>query len=498
MGDLHVTTHTDNGFTSTDTDSTEPTSATVDDSLPGNTSAAGLDVSRCQWTSSRLPIHLECHATHVHVPSLGLGVRRNPRRAHLVVSPALAKHVAIKPHVAVDAATSLADKAVDLTGTPDVIIGFAETATGLARLVADRIAHHYPGVFYTHSTRIESGPSGWYFSEPHSHAATHRIALHDPARLTEAETIWLVDDEVTSGNTTANVIRELHARTNAKSVHVVCLVDARHQHDVGPLVDVAEETGLEVTMTALAQVAVTVEPDALDAAVELVDCTPSPVVSHTPRGVSAPTMRPVVVIDASEPDHLDRHGITLPDDGLDQLAIFLQRQIDHTLGRDSTQAATHAGAPAGTGLGDTSEAEESTTLDGCADDNHFAQFRAAAHQDAGSDVNNNGHGLTVHVVGVEEQIPAAIRCAEALERVGWAATVSTSTRSPALAVNDPGYPLRSVITWPGHDAPRFAYNIPPADVIVIIPEFAAGVPDAQVEAFRAAVPTSQVVTVAWR
>lgn len=469
-----------------------------------------LDVSRCAWTSARLPIELESHTAHRAVSSLGLGVRRNPRRAHLVVSPALAKHVAIKAHVAVEAASSLADKACEQLGAPDVIIGFAETATGLARLVADRTACHFPDVFYTHSTRTESGPAGWYFNEPHSHAATHRVALSDPSRLASADVIWLVDDEVTSGNTTANVIRELKARTRARSVHVVCLVDARHERDTGPLVDVAAETGLNVSMVSLAEVTVAVAPSALEAAAELVDRTPSNIV--TADSPPCHELSSVLTVEVDAPAEIDRHGITLPHDGLQTLGAAIQRQVVDVLtascgSGDVEVPASGSVARPGVGelhatdsgpSGTSSDSSDSTcvTNNGLsrAQEHHFAQFQTPNN----TDTLQGCAPTSVHVVGVEEQIPAAVRCAEAFTRTGWSATVSTSTRSPALAIDDPGYPLRSVITWPGHDAPRFAYNIPPADVIVIIPDFGSHVADAHVQAFRSALPTSQVVVVKWR
>jgi hypothetical protein len=61
-----------------------------------------------------------------------------------------------------------------------------------------------------------------------------------------------------------------------------------------------------------------------------------------------------------------------------------------------------------------------------------------------------------------------LRLAGALaERVGGDVEVrySTTTRSPVLAVDDPGYAIRTRIEFPAHDdpadgpGPRFAYNV---------------------------------------
>ena len=59
---------------------------------------------------------------------------------------------------------------------------------------------------------------------------------------------------------------------------------------------------------------------------------------------------------------------------------------------------------------------------------------------------------------------------------------STTTRSPVLAVDDPGYAIRTSVTFPSHDdpddgpGPRFAHNVAPGvdperrftDIVVII------------------------------
>jgi hypothetical protein len=76
----------------------------------------------------------------------------------------------------------------------------------------------------------------------------------------------------------------------------------------------------------------------------------------------------------------------------------------------------------------------------------------------------------VLVLGVEELMYAPLRIAVDLAaRLGDDADVrySTTTRSPVLAVDDPGYAIRTRLTFPAHDdpadgpGPRFAYNVAP-------------------------------------
>ena len=72
----------------------------------------------------------------------------------------------------------------------------------------------------------------------------------------------------------------------------------------------------------------------------------------------------------------------------------------------------------------------------------------------------------VLVLGFEELMYAPLRLARELEQVVDAEVrFSTTTRSPVLAVDDPGYAIRSRLVFPAHDDPadgpgdRYAYNV---------------------------------------
>uniref|UniRef100_UPI0023B97C32 cysteine protease StiP domain-containing protein n=1 Tax=Streptomyces sp. 5-6(2022) TaxID=2936510 RepID=UPI0023B97C32 len=75
----------------------------------------------------------------------------------------------------------------------------------------------------------------------------------------------------------------------------------------------------------------------------------------------------------------------------------------------------------------------------------------------------------VLVLGFEELMYAPLRIAEALDEAldGVEVRYSTTTRSPVLAVDDPGYAIRTRLTFPAHDepadgpGPRYAYNVAP-------------------------------------
>ncbi|WP_052393349.1 cysteine protease StiP domain-containing protein, partial [Streptomyces roseoverticillatus] len=96
-----------------------------------------------------------------------------------------------------------------------------------------------------------------------------------------------------------------------------------------------------------------------------------------------------------------------------------------------------------------------------------------------ADGNGDRTARRVLVLGTEELMYTPLRLAQALETaLGDAADVrfSTTTRSPVLPVDDPGYAIRSRITFPAHDnpvdgpGPRYAYNVAGAgfDTIVVV------------------------------
>lgn len=89
------------------------------------------------------------------------------------------------------------------------------------------------------------------------------------------------------------------------------------------------------------------------------------------------------------------------------------------------------------------------------------------------------------VLGFEELMYAPLRLATALEDATTAEVrYSTTTRSPVLAVDDPGYAIRSRLVFPAHDAPadgpgdRYAYNVAGAgfDAVVAVVDSTADTP----------------------
>lgn len=352
-----------------------------------------------------------------------LALRRNPRRAQLIVSKVLAKHVpvtgrrateagqllalALKQHLLhlQDISSSHTSMTSPTTLGPITVIGMAETATALAALVAE----HLPGAHLATTTRdLSDDPSILLtFQEPHSHAATHYL-LQGVARLLETPgTVVLIDDEVSHGTTMANLVDELQARFPENKYFAASLVDA---HICDPArAGRPNLPSRTVPLVALTQVTLTVSENAAEWASEHSELLQSP--QATDNGSGAWT----VLEEPASPIIDPRFGVeSWTSDALNPLVEYAQQ----------LSAAFHWG----------------TTL----------------------------------VIGAEEFMYPAICVARGLN-----AHSQSSTRSPIALWDHSDYPLRSGFVFPSlydSDVESFLYQGRSAsnaiefdDVVVILP-----------------------------
>lgn len=401
------------------------------------TDAAGATA----WTARRLGIRLTAVPGPLGVPLeelVGLAVRRNPRRAHLLVSTVLGKHRPTDPDLVRGAALllgrlvaqvlggSTGDAAVGADGdlllralrgdraaaaalaappSPGgagvLVIGYAETATALGQTVADAL-----GADYLSSTRreIASAVAGGGFDEEHSHATTHRLLPDEPALL-EAGTVVLVDDELTTGTTVLNTVAMLERIRAGRRYVVAALVDLRSPGSAGRLTEAVRAFGADLQVVALTGGEVEVPADVLERAAALQKAPARPPQECHPVSTAE-------WIEGAWPAgtrHHGRHGY---------------RQAD----RDRLEPA----------------------------------LAALARTVAG-----RLPGGRIHVLGTEELMYLPQRLASRLAALLPDAEVTSSatTRSPVVVVDDPDYPIRSGIVFAAHDDPadgpgdRFAYNL---------------------------------------
>lgn len=138
------------------------------------------------------------------------------------------------------------------------ILGFAETATGLGMAVASAIENSY----YITTTRedIKDIKSLFNFQEEHSHATTHKCFPEEPNKLIEADRIILVDDEITTGRSILNIIKELIKVTNIRKYTVLTILDLRNIEYRNLYKEFSNENKIEINVNSL----ISGEVEALD------------------------------------------------------------------------------------------------------------------------------------------------------------------------------------------------------------------------------------------
>lgn len=162
--------------------------------------------------------------------------RRNPKRAFLFVSKVLGRHIPVSPTIMRSVFRQLSELfPQDLPG-PVLFIGMAETAVGLGAGVFDELRERVGDPVYLTSTRHPvDGELLCEFKEAHSHATDHLLYLPaDPEmrrRVEQAQTVVLIDDEATTGNTFINLLAALRndgGLTSLRQVVTVTLTDWSH------------------------------------------------------------------------------------------------------------------------------------------------------------------------------------------------------------------------------------------------------------------------------
>ncbi|AIY02279.1 hypothetical protein ART_2680 [Arthrobacter sp. PAMC 25486] len=420
---------------------------------------------------------------------VGLALRRNPKRAHLLVSTVLAKHVPTEPALVMAAggllgafvahelltddadsghpqsgppAAALAQAAAALgtalqglpgqrqgaishlgeevagleTRVPDaVVIGYAETATGLGRLVANAL-----GAYYIHSTRhatpgIDSVAG---FEEGHSHATSHAMVPTDPHWLDGGGPVVLVDDEFSTGSTVINTIRELHALSPHDLYVVAALIDLRSAADRARFDALAAELGAKIVVTALGTGWIELGADILDRAAELIRELPA----ATPELAAADQAAP-------QP----RTNGTVPGSG--RLSMLELSGADIAPVR-SDRFGNAEPPPEG--------------------DISVIAGQLATH------LANLGCQGPLVILGCEENMFLPLAVAHALTRLlpGRDVRFSTTTRSPIVPVDRADYAIAGALTFASHDLTndgpgvRFAYNLngrgQQPGTIVVFPE----------------------------
>ncbi|BCB04119.1 phosphoribosyltransferase family protein [Bacillus sp. KH172YL63] len=129
-----------------------------------------------------------------------------------------------------------------------LIIGFAETATSLGHAFFDSIGD----AEYIHTTReeIKDLVPLLNFKEEHSHAVNQFCYL-DEHSIRNDKPIVLIDDEMTTGKTALNIIRDIHSKFPREQYTVVSILDWRSDDNRKQFRQLERELEVKIHTTSL-------------------------------------------------------------------------------------------------------------------------------------------------------------------------------------------------------------------------------------------------------
>ncbi|MFB5762999.1 phosphoribosyltransferase family protein [Paenibacillus medicaginis] len=216
-----------------------------------------------------------------------LAARINKKRSFLFVSKILGKHIPVKPHTGLLGALSLGlllqahngeqlpvemdeivrgfsdpAEAAKLyeklkqnrlpVPKPTIFIGFAETATALGHGMFDLFTGPARFIHTTRESIHETSPR-LSFEEEHSHATAHRCYAADADFFKGEDTIVLVDDEITTGKTALNIIRDIQQKHPRKHYVLASLLDWRSDEQKAQFTQLEQSLGITIDCISLIQ-----------------------------------------------------------------------------------------------------------------------------------------------------------------------------------------------------------------------------------------------------
>lgn len=153
--------------------------------------------------------------------------KNNTKRQYLFVNKCQAKHYPISPKLTLKLFDELYDEITKKISKDEriLVVGFAETATGIAQRVTHKsvLDEKINVVYHLQTTReeIETPIKTINFDEEHSHAVTQKLYYKDD--ITEYDRVLFIEDEITTGNTILNFIAQFR-KINPKTKYAVASI----------------------------------------------------------------------------------------------------------------------------------------------------------------------------------------------------------------------------------------------------------------------------------
>lgn len=395
---------------------------------------------------------------------VSLGLRDNKKRAHLLVSEVLGKHIPQDPRVVIYAAHLLGAKvgsvlhpeldyieSVDECSkalarhmdwelsidelpeipkfvSPDpekaaaVVVGFAETATGLGFNVAE-----YLGEWYIHSTRhFEDREKFVAFEEEHSHATSHALVPNPKSPLLDGTIpMVLVDDEFSTGKTVQNIILAMQKKVHRNQYVIASLVDCRSLKYRIQMDEFAQEQGIDITVVSLAEGHVSVPEDMI----------------QTVQDKVKPLARSLTT--AQELFHKAGSQEGMGEDGSPRAKVHIRFCGEKAIGDTDSRVGVYP-------------------------DTYLPALPEAIAGEISSLMIDKGLSL---VLGQEEFMHLPLMVADSLAILQKGIRYSTTTRSPILVLDRPDYPINNGIRFKNaQNEDRFAYNVMGYTNIILVLE----------------------------
>ncbi|MGZ0039883.1 phosphoribosyltransferase family protein [Paenibacillus ottowii] len=309
---------------------------------------------------------------------------------------------------------------------PIKFVGFAETATALGhsmyRLFDD-------GATYIHTTRedIPGLQPIIRFEEEHSHAVDHRCyALNEDAFAGDGP-IVLVDDEITTGKTTLNIIRDIQEHFPRKQYVIASLLDWRTDSDEQAFADLETELGIRITPLSLLKGKIEIQG--------------APILDHTEyagqTGNAEHAATSTVEVNQDSPGIIDCH--------LEKDASTFERVSHRSLSTDGyVNTASYLKYTGRFGL----QSADNPALD--------AEIARTAER-----LNQLRSGQRTLVMGTGEFMYIPMRIAAEL---GSGVYYQSTTRSPVYPHGEEGYGVACGVTYPSPEdstVRNFIYNVEP-------------------------------------